>query len=159
MSKQLVHELVYDAPLGEVAAMLRDPEFRRSVCTAQGVSEVDVDIDVDGESARVKVDQIQPTKGVPGFAKKIVGEETNVVQDEAWSSPSAATLTVTIPGKPGDISGTITLVEEDGTTTETVDMTIKVSIPLISGKLEGLLSDLLLKALRAEQRVGRDYLS
>ena len=44
-------------------------------------------------------------------------------------------------------------------TTETVDLDIKVSIPLVGGKIEGLISDLLLKALKVENRVGRDYLS
>ena len=36
------------------------------------------------------------------------------------------------------------------TTAETVDLTIKVSIPLVGGKIEGLIADLLLKALKAE---------
>ena len=38
-------------------------------------------------------------------------------------------------------------------------LTVKVNIPLVGGKLEGLIADLLLKALKAENKVGRDYLS
>ena len=55
--------------------------------------------------------------------------------------------------------GTIRLSESGGTTTETVDLDIKVGIPLVGGKIEGLVADMLLKALRTEQKVGRDYLS
>ncbi len=66
---------------------------------------------------------------------------------------------VSIPGKPGQMAGTIRLAESGGTTTETVDLDIKVAIPLVGGKIEGLVADMLLKALRTEQKVGRDYLS
>jgi hypothetical protein len=55
--------------------------------------------------------------------------------------------------------GTITLAESGGTTTETVDVEVKVHIPLVGGKIEGLIVDLLRKALVAEGKVGRDYLS
>ena len=44
-------------------------------------------------------------------------------------------------------------------TTETVDLDVKVSIPLVGGKIEDLIADLLLKALKVENQVGRDYLS
>jgi hypothetical protein len=38
-------------------------------------------------------------------------------------------------------------------------MTIKVGIPLVGGKIEDLISGLLLKALKAENKVGREYLA
>ena len=38
-------------------------------------------------------------------------------------------------------------------------MTIKVNIPLVGGKIESLIADLLRKALKSENVVGRDYLS
>ena len=57
------------------------------------------------------------------------------------------------------MGGTIELREPAGTTTETVDMEIKVSIPLVGGKIESLIADLLRKALRAENAVGRRYLT
>ena len=66
---------------------------------------------------------------------------------------------MTIPGKPGEMKGTARLTESGGVTTETVDLDIKVGIPLVGGKIEGLIADLLLKALKVENRVGRDYLS
>ncbi len=159
MSKRLVHELTYDAPAEAVSAMLADPAFREEVCDYQRVLRRTVSIEPVGEGMHVTVDQWQETKGVPSFAKKVVGDETNIVQREIWSTPLLGDLTVTIPGKPGDMSGTIKVVESGGTTTETVDLTIKVGIPLLGGKLEGLISDLLRKALVAENKVGRDYLS
>lgn len=159
MSKRLIHELTYDAPAEKVSAMLADPAFRAEVCAYQRVIRHDISIEPVGEGMHVTIDQWQPTAGVPSFAKKIVGDETNIVQKEIWSSPLLGDISISIPNKPGDINGTARIEEDNGVTTETVTLDIKVGIPLIAGKLEGLLVDLLKKALVAENKVGRDYLA
>lgn len=159
MSKRLVHELVYDAPASEVAAMLADPAFRKAVCDHQGVVRSDVSVQTAGAGTEVVVERVHSADQVPSFARKIVGDEITIVQTETWTTPERADISMTIPGKPGEIDGRATLVESGGTTTETVELTIKVSIPLVGGKLEGLISDLLLAALKAENRVGREYLT
>ena len=50
------------------------------------------------------------------------------------------------------MTGTSRLHESGGGTTQTVDLTVKVSIPLVGGKIEGFIADLLVKALEAEDR-------
>jgi uncharacterized protein YndB with AHSA1/START domain len=159
MATTLTHRLEYDAPLADVAAMLADPAFREEVCEYQQVLRSSAKIEVDGDTKTVVVEQVQPAAGIPGFAKKFVGDEIEIVQREEWSSPEAADLRVTIPGKPGEMTGTITLEESGGRTTETVDVRIKVNIPLVAGKIEDLIAGMLRKALIAENEVGRDYLS
>jgi hypothetical protein len=159
VSKRITHRMTYDAPVTTVRAMLDNPEFRKAVCAAQHVTRVDVRVDRDGDHTEVVVDQWQVTSGIPSFAKRFTGDETNVVQSESWASPTSADLVVTVPGKPGDMRGSIELSESDGVTTETVDLTIKVGIPLVGGKIESLVGDLLLDALAKEEAVGRDYLS
>ena len=159
MSKRLTHELTYDAPMAEVAEMLADPSFREEVCEFQGVRRAMVSIDSDYNGMEVTIDQVQTAQGIPSFAKKFVGDEINIVQQESWESPTDGKITVTIPGKPGEMTGTARLAETGGVTTETVEMTVKVNIPLVGGRIEGLIADLLLKALKAENAVGREYLS
>lgn len=158
--KSINYDLRYDGARAEqVYAMLQDPAFREQVCDFQGVLSKTVSITAAGDGMSVKIDQVQAAQGIPSFAKKFVGEEINIVQEEQWSSPTAATVTVTIPGKPGDMSGDVLVAEDDAGTTETVRMDVKVGIPLIGGKIEGLIADLLTKALRAENKVGREWLS
>jgi len=160
MSKRLTHELTYDAPLAAVAAMLGDPAFREEVCERQHVLRQTVTVSPGpGEGKEVVVDQVQTAEGIPSFAKKFVGDEINIVQKEIWTDAERGDVYVTIPGKPGDMQGTVRLEESGGRTTETVSLEIKVGIPLVGGKIEGLVSDLLLKALVKENEVGRDYLS
>jgi hypothetical protein len=158
--KKISEELRYDgATIEQVHAMLADPDFRRSVCDAQGVLRNTVTIDESGAAMTVVVDQVQAAQGIPSFAKKFVGEEINIVQSEEWTSPEKGTIHVAIPGKPGEMAGTALLTQDPDGTTETVNLSIKVNIPLVGGKIEGLIGDLLTKALRAEHRVGQKYLS
>ncbi|WP_193612118.1 DUF2505 domain-containing protein [Nocardioides lijunqiniae] len=159
MSRQVTHRLTYDAPPERVAAMLRDADFRREVCAAIGMTRAEVSVSEDGENAEIVLDQWQPTAGLPSFAKKFVGEETNIVQAESWTGPTQGDIVVTIPGKPGDMTGTAVLTEHAGVTTEAVTMTIKVGIPLVGGKIEKMIGEMLLAALETENRLGRDYLS
>ncbi len=159
MPRKLRHQLTYDASMVDVAAMLADPEFREEVCQQQGVLRAMVTVDPDEDGMEVTIDQVQAAEGIPSFAKKFVGDEINIVQTETWSSATEGRIRVTIPGKPGEMKGSTRLSESDGVTTHTVDLDIKVGIPLVGGKIEGLIADLLLKALKVENRVGRAYLS
>jgi hypothetical protein len=156
---RLTHDLTYEAPLTDVGEMLLDAAFREQVCDAIGCLRKEVTVGPDGGGMRVVVDMVQPATGIPGFAKKFVGDEINIVQSERWSDIENGTVEVTIPGRPGHMSGTIRLRESGGTTTETVDMEVRVSIPLVGGKLESLIADLLRKSLRVENTVGRRHLA
>lgn len=160
MTRRVHRELEYDATAAEVFAMLANPEFREEVCRAIGVLSVDVDIKPrEGEGMEVTLTQVQPTSGIPSFAKKFVGETTTVVQHEVWTSARHADITVTIPGKPGEMTGTADLSEAAGRTTERVEMAVKVRIPVVGGKIEELIAGLLGKALDAEHRTGQERLS
>lgn len=159
MTKLLTAELTYDAPVADVAAMLADPAFREQVCDAQRVVRRTVTVTETGAGREIVIEQAQPASSVPSFAKKLVGEEITIVQRETWTSDTAATTELTIPGKPGQATGSITLRSESDRTVETVRMEIGVKIPLVGGKIEDLIHDLLQKALRVENRVGQAYLS
>lgn len=160
MSKKVRYELRYDGASPEqVYAMLSERDFRDAVCEFQRFPRRDVTITTTSAGMDVRVDQHRPATEVPSFARKFVGDEINIVQTESWSSTTSASLHVTIPGKPGDMLGTVTLNSVDGGTTEVVEVEVKASIPLVGGKIEGVIADMLGKALRAENKVGRDWLS
>ena len=160
VSTRIVEKLTYDAPLADVAAMLADKAFREEVCVAMQATRHSVSIDdLQGYPKEVVLEYAQPTDRVPGFAKKFVGSEVDIRQAETWTSPDHGDIHVTIPGKPGEMVGTAVLTEQDGVTTETVTLDITVRIPLVSGKIEGLIGKLLGSALRAENRTGVAWLS
>jgi hypothetical protein len=159
MSKRLSRRMTYDAPLTEVAAMLRHTAFRDAVCERQYVLSHEVTITKDGDAADVQVSRVQKVTGIPSFAATFVGESITIQSRENWADLTTGTYTVGIPGKPGHIEGTVTLTEAGGVTTETVELKITVSIPLLGGKLEGVVAELLESALRTEHEVGVKYLA
>jgi hypothetical protein len=143
----------------QVYAMLSRQDFREAVCEYQGYPRRTVTIAPTGSGMAVKVDQYRPATEVPSFARKLVGEEINILQEEEWTSHTDMNLEVSIPGKPGTMIGTVTLREQDGGTVETVDVEVKVNIPLVGGKLETFIGDMLLRALKAENKVGLRWLA
>jgi uncharacterized protein DUF2505 len=158
MSTRLKHDMTYDAPLADVRAMLDDPIYREQVLEAQHNRRSSVVVEVVDGNTTVVLDQVQRTDRIPSFARKFVGSELNIVQREVWMSTAYAELHVEIPGRPGQMVGSITLAEDAGRTTETVDVEINVHVPLVGGKIEKLISDFLRKALGVEERVARAYL-
>lgn len=158
--KTLTHEMRYDGATPEqVYAMLATEEFRDQVCDFQRFPKRTVTITQSADGMSVKVDQHRPATEVPAFAQKLLGSEINIVQQEQWTSTTSASLEVSIPGKPGEMKGTVALAGDETGTTETVTVTVTVRIPLVGGKAEGLIADMLVKALRAENKVGRDWLA
>jgi len=155
MGKRVVKDLTYDAPLEDVAAMLTDPAFRELVLERMHVVRGSVTV----EDGVVTLEQVQSSSGLPSFATKLVGHEIEIVQVESWRTTEHADVEITIPGKPGEMAGTATLVESDGRTTERVDLEVTVRLPFVGGKVEGLVADMLGKALDTEHRTGVEWLA
>jgi hypothetical protein len=155
MATQSHKELTYDASVEEVRAMLNDPAFREEVLEALHVIRGSAEV----EGSTITIEQVWTSDSLPSFARKFVGDEIVIVQQENWGS-DRADITVTIPGKPGDMSGTAVLEGTSaGTTVEKVDMTIKVGIPLVGGKIEKLIAEMLADALDKEHRTGVAWLA
>ena len=155
MGKRVVKELRYDAPIGEVTAMLADPAFREQVLADQQVLSGSAEV----TEGTVRIEQVQSAEGLPSFATKIVGHEIRILPQETWATPDNAHVHVSLPGRPGEIEGTIELVERDGSTIEKVDLEINVRMPLIGSKVEGLVAGLLEKALDKEYATGVAWLA
>ena len=155
MSTKLAKSMTYDAPADAVAAMLDDVAFREEVLARQKVLRGSASVDGD----LVTIEQVRSGDDLPSFARKFVGDEITIVQRETWTSPTSCDVELAIPGKPGEAVGTMRLVESGGTTTEVVDLDLTVRIPLVGGKIEGLIAGLFSEALDIEHRVGVEWLS
>ncbi|WP_148613737.1 DUF2505 domain-containing protein [Nocardioides rubriscoriae] len=153
------HVLTYDAPPAEVYAMLADPAFREKVCAAQEVVSHDLTLTPTGDGFELVMHQVQNTAGLPAIAKKIAGDTTEVTLQESWRDPTGGTLEIITPGKPTGASGTIALAADGAGTTETVELEIKVKVPLIGGKLESLMADNVRSGMDVEQTVGAAWLA
>lgn len=158
--KSIRHTMRYDGvSTAQVFEMIADPTFREAVCEAQEVVEATVDLIRSGDRLSTRIEQVKDTRGVPSFVKKFAGAHTKVIQEEEWSSPTAATVTVTLPGKPGRVSGTVEITERAGGVDEIVALDISTSIPLIGGRIESFIGEELEAALAAENATGKEWLA
>lgn len=153
------HELVYDAPPDAVFAMLADPAFREAACAAQDVISAEVTLERTGDGFTLTVDQQQRTDDLPSFAKAFAGDSTQAIQREEWADPSGGSLRIDAPGKPSSVAGSITLAAEGAGTRETVELELRIKVPLVGGKLEKLLAEKIRAGMDAEHEVGVAYLA
>ena len=157
--KRMNHTLTYPGTtVDDVYAMLADSAYRKAVADYQGIIDFSCQITPSGNGMEVRLEQAHGIDRIPSFAQKLVGNEIRFVQEESWSSPSGADIRVTIPGKPGDITGTTSLTQSGADVVQLLDLTVKVNIPLVGGKVEALIADFVGKAFDAENKVGVKWL-
>lgn len=154
-SMKVRHSVRYAAPIADVYAMLTDPGFREKAALAQDAT--DVKVNVDGQ--RLTLDMQASNSGLPGFAQKFAGERTHSITSEQWSDGGAASgwvadFSVATPGKPTSITGSRRLVADGDGTLDTFDGECKAKVPLIGGKLEGIMAGQFTDGLDKEHAVG-----
>jgi hypothetical protein len=148
------HSVRYAAPIGDVYAMLTDPAFREKAAHAQDAT--DVKVSVDGQ--QLTLDMQASNSGLPGFAQKFAGDRTHSITSEQWSDGSVAEFSVATPGKPTSITGTRRLVADGDATLDTFEGECKAKVPLIGGKLEGIMAGQFTDGLDKEHAVGVAWL-
>jgi len=157
--KRIDHTLTYpDATVAEVYAMLTDPAYRTAVSVYQHVTDFSCDITPRGAGAEVAIEQAHGTDRIPSVAQKLVGSEIRFLQHETWASPDGADVEVTVPGKPGDIRGTIALAQAGGDVTQHIDIAVRVSIPFVGGKVEDMIATFVGRVFDAQNTVGVTWL-
>lgn len=151
-------EIRFPAGHDAVWAMLADPAFRERVAQEAGAGAYDVSVRPQGDGMVATVRSTQSTDGLPSAATKVLGSSYDIEQEETWESPQAGTLRVSIPGKPGRVTGTVSLRGDGAETVQSVDAEVKVSIPLVGGKVEKIIGSALGHVLKVQERVGADWL-
>ena len=162
MDFQLEH--AYDADPNDVLAMLTNSEFLRARLAATGALDyqvVECARTTDGGYRIVTERTVQADS--PGFAKKVFKPTNSMRQVEDWqadpdAAPTAA-WTIEAKGVPVRTSGTIRLQRVPNGTVQHIAGTIKVSVPLIGGRLERFVFDQARQTIETEHRFGEEWLA
>lgn len=155
---KLQHELTFDAGIDDVRAMLLTPAYWDTVAQSTGALSSKTSVTESGSAVELVTEEEQKVVGVPGFAKKFVGESTRSIKTIRWSGDTAS-LAIETPGKPTSLSGSATLSSSGSTTTLRYDLDVKASVPLIGGKLEKLVADLTVEGFGKEHAAGVAWLA
>jgi hypothetical protein len=153
----------YDADPATVFAMFTDEKFLLGKYEALGYPKYEVlELVSSADGARIKTRRFAPAN-VPGFAKRLFGETTEMVQTDEWAAESggvrSGTWTIDVPGKPVRAKGTIRLEPRGAGSLVSIDGELKASVPLIGGKLESWAGGEAMEALGKEYAFGVEWLS
>lgn len=147
----------FQGSLAQVRDLLADTSFREEVARKAGASQASATMSAHEDGHTITIDSRQPTSQWPSIVAKFLGDNVAIRQEERWNS-AAGELSVTIPGQPVNVVGTLGLVERDGHTVQTVDADVSVKVPFVGGKIEGLVVDVLGHVLTLQARVGNERL-
>ena len=146
---------------GTVLKMFCDPAYHEKLQKALGAMDYkQLEHKDDGTRFRIKMAyNVKSNVPLPGFAKKVLGETSSVVQEESWDrSNKKGEVSVQVKNLPGTLRSANTLADANGTTTKTFNWDVSVKIPLIGGKIEQLIVDDIKTKVEPEQSAGRKLL-
>ena len=152
MRMQVTHR--FDADVETLFALMSDPDFCMRKYADAGATDIQIDSDQRDDGPTL-VSRRKLTVDLPGFAKKVMQPTNTVVQTDEWSPADekgrrVCRYKVEVQGVPSRIDGTVTLTPDGDGARQDVEAEVKVSIPLLGGKLEKFAVDNGLKALEQE---------
>ncbi len=162
-------EMTFGSSADEVFAMFCDPKYLELRCSETGGSDIEVSSVVDAEGGAVLTMKRSVPAEVPSFAKSFVGDTIEIDETHTWSPPTAdgsreAAITCSFGGLPVGFSGKATLADSgdasaDDRTTFHLEAAVKAAIPLMGGKIEGVVRDQTMRATGKENKVARGWLA
>lgn len=144
----------------EVYANTIDPAYQDEICEEAGALSYRSEVVQKGAGHLVTVQRVMPSGDVPDLVKKIVGDKVDVTQVITWGERQAdgsrqGTLDVGFKGQPISMKGTTSLTPHGDGTLVQVTADLKAKIPLVGGKVEKMSAPEIIKAMGAEETVGR----
>jgi hypothetical protein len=145
------HRASFATPADTVHAALVDPAFLAERLQALGGTNASiVDRSERGGEVTYRVRQGLAAEHLPSAVRSLLKGDLVVDRTETWRTDNTGTVKATIPGVPGEISGTMRLSENDSGTEWVTALQVKVSIPLIGGKIEKSIGEQVVKLLANE---------
>jgi hypothetical protein len=153
----------YDVDPAVVFAMFCDEKFLLGKYDALGYPKFEVlGVEASDGGARITTRRHAPAN-VPGFAKRLFGETTEMVQTDVWGPEQdgvrEGTWTIDVPGKPVKAGGTIRLEPSANGSLVSIEGELKASVPLIGGKIESWAGGEAKEALVKEYEFGVGWLA
>lgn len=163
MSTKVTATMTYDATCDAVFAMFCDPGYIAEKVKRTGGQNPQIDVGQTGSDTDITTVRDVPAQ-VPSFVKAITGDPIHVIEKARWSAADdlgarTAAVTLDFQGTPSSISGTLNLHPQDDGCVVDVDFDVKASVPLVGGKIEGVIAHQMERAVRQENRVGVAWLT
>ena len=133
--------ITYPASPARTAQMLADPAYQEERVGRAGLNDASVDIAQRGQGFVSTISgTIQPSQ-LPSVASRLVRSAVSFTVAESWGEPKddgsrSGGYDVTIKNAPVKVSATSTMSPAGEATTVTVDVDLKVTVPLVGKTIE-----------------------
>jgi hypothetical protein len=142
MSKKFTNTDPYRADVGSMWAMLCDQDYWRRKYESMGATAVEFQqFDATDTALTVRSTRNVPAD-LPGFAKKIIGDTNHVTQSERYTRTGdtiRCQIEIAVKNVPGGTTGSMVIRPTGDGCAWDADLDVKVNIPLVGGKLEGVI--------------------
>lgn len=141
-------------------AALVDEGYLRDRLAVLGGEEAElVTFTTTGQSTTYQLRQGVAAEHLPSIARGALGGDLVITRTETWTEAGlTGTVEGVLNGVSGRIEGTITLADTAGGSELHLVGQVKVGIPLIGGKIEGLVADQVAKLLDKETEFTSEWL-
>ena len=146
MARPIEHRSSYDAPAGRVHAVLVDADYLSARLAELGGKDPELtEHAVDGDRARLGTRSSVPVEFLPSVIRRLTGGDLVLDRVETWEPGGdggfTGTVEVTVRGLPGRITGTHTLRDEGDGSVYALDGRTDVPVPLVAGRIEGVVNE------------------
>jgi hypothetical protein len=162
MAKKFKNTDPYSATTDQMWAMLSDQGYWTAKYEALGASNI-VWEKFEASDDKITMKSVRDVPAdLPGFAKKVIGETNVVTQEETYVRSGDTinqTIQINVKGAPGGTTGTMQIRPVGSGVEWSADFDIKVSVPMVGGKLEGIMQKETASNFVQEKQFNDNYLA
>lgn len=154
------HRASFATPADTVHAALVDQAYLTERLQALGGTNASIvdRSERDGE-VTYRVRQGLAAGHLPSAVRTLLKGDLVVDRTETWRPDRTGTVTATIPGVPGEITGQSTLSDTADGSTWVTDLEIRVGIPIVGGRIEKAIGEQVVRLLANEATFTEKWLA
>ncbi|WP_433800567.1 DUF2505 domain-containing protein [Actinomycetospora sp. CA-084318] len=146
MARPIEHDASFPHPPDAVVGALTDDAFLNARLAELGGKDAAL---VSHDGGRIVLRQGVPVEFLPSVVRRFTGDDLVLDRTETWHG-SSADVQVDVRGLPGSITGTQEVVGEGEGSRFTVRASTTVPVPMVGGKIEGVVAEQVSELLRWE---------
>ena len=159
MARRIEHHTTSPHSAEKVFGALVDETYLRDRLASIGGNDAElVTFSSANGTTSYQLKQGVPAEHLPSIAKSLLGGDLVIQRVENWAA-GAGTVEVTINGVPGRLDGAFTITDNGAGSKTTLVGEVKVSIPLMGGKLEKLIAEQVVVLLNKESEFTSEWLA
>ncbi|MEJ2871735.1 DUF2505 domain-containing protein [Actinomycetospora sp. OC33-EN08] len=146
MARPITHEASFPHPVDAVVGALTDDAFLQARLAELGGKDAEL---ISNDGGTVVLRQGVPVEFLPSVVRRFTGDDLILDRTEEWRGTSAD-VRVDVRGLPGSITGTQEVVPDGEGSRLTVGASTSVPVPMVGGRIEGIVAEQVSELLRWE---------